>query len=192
MIIIIILLFINIYLYKLFKQKKQEIENNNISFMKKRKNHHKIKNYNIKIRIFLFNIVFISIWLLISFFINKTLLNNFEKSLDSGLLTYNIIKKDALQKIEDKEDKEIYVYGYKVDTKENRAYYYILSDNTKISKSLSNAIKLNPTIEKTNFQTEGNLIYDKFLKLFFFQFYSYQYKQVYCQEENILFLDFEK
>lgn len=197
MLTIIILIILNIFIYKIFKKNKLELEKDNLTYMKKRKNHNKVRYYNIPIRMIVFNFIFLLIWLGISFFINKTLLSNFEESVNSGLLRYNVLEKIALKEIEDDNDKskKTFVYGYKsnIDNlEETRAYYYILANDTEVSKSISTAIKLNITEEESNYQTEGNLIYDRFLKLFFFQFYSYQYKQVYSQEENILFLDIKE
>lgn len=180
MLTFIILIVLNFFIFKMLKNKKIEVEKNNYKYKKKYQQKYK-KNYNIYLRLFIFNFLFICIWFIISYFINNILINNYQENIDKGILKYYVIKEIPLKEISE----NIYVEGYestKDDTSKYRAYHYILEDGTTISKTLNSSIRLN--FGNENKEIEGKIIYDNFLKLFFVQFYTYQYKQVYVIKEQ--------
>ena len=187
MVTIICIIILNFILYKTLKNYKNKIEKDNKKYLNE-KNMDKMRFYNVKIRMIIFNVITISSFLILSFYINKILIDNFEHNLSIGLLNYQILDEKRIVPDEDN------VYAYIIETEDDdyvkfRAYSYDLSDGTKIRKQLSNGIAM--SFGENCKEYTVNLRYDKFLRWFFIQYYSYQYKFVECKESlcDIVYLN---
>lgn len=183
MISIIIIILFNFFIIKEFRKKKILVEKNNEIYIKK-KQIDKLKFYNIPLRMILLNIILFGVYFGACYGINTYLLKDFDKNIEIGVLKFIEISKEEI--VPDSDDESIYVYGYKTeeesnDIEEYRAYYYALKDGSTISKNLNNAIALK--LEKgKHSQIQRRIVYNPFLRVFFIQLYSYQYKIVECDE----------
>ena len=142
---------------------------------------------NIALTIYI--ISFISIYILSSIILNNILIKNYLDNIDNGIFEYVEIKKDLLDEFEYKDFPDEKEYGLIVDYLEGRyrAYYYVINGE-EIYQQIGYGL-LYYENEDAPARKQVKLIYNKYLKLFFFQYKTKTYNIITGPKEDFKFIE---